>query len=145
VNVRAKDLVERLVTGVHRSVYSVSRGRIGGRGLGMPVVQLTTLGRRSGKRRRTMLAAPVTDGDRIVLVASHRGDDRHPAWFLNLRDHPDVELTMRGETRRMRARVASPDEKATLWPQIVEMCPDYGQYQRRTERDIPVVIVEPCA
>ena len=139
----AKDQTFRLVTGLHRALYSVSNGRVAGRGLGMPVVQLSTVGRKSGKRRQTMLTAPVVDGDRVVLIASYGGDDRHPAWFLNLRDHPDVELTMRGETKAMRARVASPDEKATLWPQVVDAYKGYAQYQQRTERDIPVVIVEP--
>jgi deazaflavin-dependent oxidoreductase (nitroreductase family) len=85
----------------------------------------------------------VQDGDRLVLVASYGGDDRHPAWFLNLRDNPEVELTMGGRTRPMRARVATADEKAELWPRVVDAYKGYGQYQRRTERDIPLVIVEP--
>jgi len=117
---RAEDVAARLVTGVHRAEYSASDGRLGGRTAGMPVVQLATVGPKTGKRRVTMLTSPVHDRDRIVLVAFYGGDDRHPAWFLNLRDHPDVELTMHGETRPMRARVASPDEKARLWPQIAD-------------------------
>jgi deazaflavin-dependent oxidoreductase (nitroreductase family) len=140
---RDKDVAARLVTGVHRAVYSASEGRLGGRTAGMPVVRLATVGRKSGQRRVTMLTSPVHDGDRIVLVASYGGDDRHPAWFLTLRDHPDVELTMDGETRPMRARVGSPDEKATLWPQIVDHADGYAGYQRRTARDSPVVILEP--
>ena len=90
-----------------------------------------------------MLTSPVQDGDRVVLVASYGGDDRNPSWFLNLRDNPDVELTMHGATRPMRARAASPDERAELWPRVVAAHKGYGQYQTRTEREIPLVILEP--
>jgi len=111
----------------------------------MPVVMLTTTGRRTGKRRSTMLTSPVSDDGRVVLVASYGGDPRHPAWFLNLREQPDVTLTMAGRERRMHARVASGDEKAALWPAIVAAYRGYGAYQRRTDRDIPVVVLEPYA
>ena len=110
----------------------------------MPVVQLNTVGRKSGKKRTTMLTSPVQDGDRVVLVASYGGDDRNPSWFLNLRDNPEVELTMHGRTRPMKARVATADEKAELWPRVVAAHKGYGQYQTRTEREIPLVILEPA-
>jgi deazaflavin-dependent oxidoreductase (nitroreductase family) len=110
----------------------------------MPVVLLITTGRKSGKRRSTMLASPVHDDERVVLVASFGGDPRHPAWFLNVRDHPDVEVTMAGRHRRMRARVATEEEKAALWPAIVAAYANYGAYQRKTERDIPVVVLTPA-
>jgi deazaflavin-dependent oxidoreductase (nitroreductase family) len=141
--VNPKDVAARLVTGFHEAVFRVSNGRVGNKGFGMPVVMLTTTGRKSGKRRTTMLTSPTQDGEGIVLVASYGGDDRHPAWFLNLRDNPEVEVTMRGQTRPMRARVASSEEKAELWPRVVAAYRGYGQYQKRTERDIPLVIVEP--
>jgi deazaflavin-dependent oxidoreductase (nitroreductase family) len=141
--VNPKDVVARLVTGFHEAVFRVSNGRVGNKGFGMPVVMLTTTGRKSGKRRTTMLTSPTQDGESIVLVASYGGDDRHPAWFLNLRDNPEVEVAMRGQTRPMRARVASSEEKAELWPRVVAAYRGYGQYQKRTERDIPLVIVEP--
>ncbi|MGH8983286.1 MAG: nitroreductase/quinone reductase family protein [Acidimicrobiia bacterium] len=133
----------RVATGFHRAVFRLSNGRLANSGFRMPVVELTTVGRKSGKRRSTMLTSPVQDGDSLVLVASYGGDDRHPAWFLNLRDNPEVEVTMRGATRSMRARVASPEEKAELWPRVVAAYKGYAQYQTRTERDIPLVIVEP--
>jgi deazaflavin-dependent oxidoreductase (nitroreductase family) len=139
----AKDIGARLVTGFHEAVFRISNGRVGNRGFGMPVLALTTTGRKSGKKRTTMLTSPVQDGDAIVVVASYGGDDRHPQWFLNLRDNPDVEITMNGKTRPMRARVASPEEKAELWPRVIEAYRGYGQYQRRTDRDIPLVICEP--
>jgi deazaflavin-dependent oxidoreductase (nitroreductase family) len=133
----------RGVTGLHSAVFRASNGRLLNKGMGMPVLELTTIGRKSGKRRTTMLTSPVRDGDVLVLVASYGGDDRHPAWFLNLRDNPDVEVTMGGETRLMHARAASADEKAELWPRVVTAYRGYAQYQTRTERDIPLVIVEP--
>ena len=139
----AKDIGARLVTGFHEAVFRISNGRVGNRGFGMPVLAMTTTGRKSGKKRTTMLTSPVQDGDAVVLVASYGGDDRHPQWFLNLRDNPEVEITMDGRTRSMRARVASPEEKAELWPRVVEAYRGYGQYQLRTDRDIPLVICEP--
>ena len=111
----------------------------------MPVVILTTTGRRSGRSRRTMLTAPLVDGNRVVLVASYGGDPRHPAWFLNLVDEPRVGLTLGGQIRPMRARVASAEEKVELWPAIVGAYRGYGAYQRRTDRQIPVVVLEPYA
>jgi deazaflavin-dependent oxidoreductase (nitroreductase family) len=80
-----------------------------------------------------------------VLVASNGGDDRNPTWFLNLRDDPDVQVTMGGTTRPMTARVADADEKATLWPRIVADHANYAGYQRKTTRDIPVVVLDPRA
>jgi deazaflavin-dependent oxidoreductase (nitroreductase family) len=139
----AKDMVMRVVTGFHKAVFRASNGRLANRGNGMPVLQLTTTGRKSGKRRTTMLTSPVQDGERMVLVASNGGDDRHTNWFLNLRDDPKVEVTMDGRTRPMRARVASPEEKAELWPRVVAAHGGYAQYQTRTDRDIPLVILEP--
>src|SRR5205823_8508686 len=82
----AKDMIMRAVTGFHRAVFQASHGRLANRGSGMPVLQLTTTGRKSGKRRKTMLTSPVRDGDRMVVVASNGGDDRQPKWLLNLRD-----------------------------------------------------------
>jgi deazaflavin-dependent oxidoreductase (nitroreductase family) len=138
-----KDVIMRVVTGFHRAVFQVSNGRLANRGYGMPVLQLTTTGRKSGKRRTTMLTSPVQDGDRLVVVASNGGDDRQPKWLLNLRDDPNVEVTTDGRTKAMRARVASPGEKAELWPRVVAAHRGYAQYQTRTDRDIPVVILEP--
>jgi deazaflavin-dependent oxidoreductase (nitroreductase family) len=137
-----KDLAARALNVFHRNVYHLTGGRIGGRGYGMPVVVLTTTGRKTGAQRSTMLTTPVHDTDRVVLVASYGGDDRHPAWFLNLRENPEVTLEIEGETREMTARVASDAEKAELWPEIVASHKGYAGYQEKTDRDIPVVILE---
>ena len=99
--------------------------------------------RKSGQRRTVMLTAPILEDDRIVLIASKGGDDRHPDWYRNLVDEPDVEITVGDTTWPMRARSASAEEKAELWPTVVEAYKGYAGYQKRTERDIPVVICEP--
>jgi len=139
---RPKDVVARILTGVHEQAFRASQGRLGGSAFGMPVVRLTTIGRRSGQPRATMLTAPMHDDDTVTLVASYGGDDRHPAWFLNLRDNPDVEVTMGGRTRKMRARIATAEEKAERWPTITKAYKGYAGYQKRTDRDIPIVILE---
>ncbi len=127
----------------HRALLKVSGGRLTSNLLGMPAVDLETIGRKSGQKRSTMLACPVHDDNRVVLVASRGGADHHPSWYLNLTDNPDVKVTMLGETRSMRARTASPEEKAALWPDIVAAYKYYEGYQKRSSRDIPVVICEP--
>jgi deazaflavin-dependent oxidoreductase (nitroreductase family) len=139
----AKDSFSRVVFGVHKQIFLTTQGRVGGKAFGMPVIMLSTIGRKSGKVRTTMLTSPVQDGDSVVIVASYGGDNRHPTWFLNLRDNPAVEVMMRGRTRKMNARVASSEEKERLWPRITGKYRGYSSYQRRTDRDIPVVILEP--
>jgi deazaflavin-dependent oxidoreductase (nitroreductase family) len=142
-NESIKDVFARGANVLHKAIMKGTRGRIGGTGFGMPVVILTTTGRKSGKQRETMLTSPVHDDQRVVLVASYGGDDRHPAWFLNVRDNPDVELEMKGKKRPMRAHVASVEEKKTLWPEVTAAYKGYAQYQTKTDRDIPLVILEP--
>jgi deazaflavin-dependent oxidoreductase (nitroreductase family) len=128
---------------VHRALLAVSGGRIGWHAGGMVVVELHTVGRKSGARRSTMLTAPIHRNGRYVLVASKGGDDRNPEWYENLCADPDVELSVRGTTKRLRARTASDAEKRQLWPEIVASYPGYSVYQDRTDRNIPVVICEP--
>src|SRR5258708_22565534 len=107
---KAKDLYYKTWTSIHEFTFKASNGRLAPRLYGMPVVMLTTTGRKSGKPRTTMLTSPAQDGENVVVVASYGGDARHPAWFLNLRENPGVEIMMLGRRRRMRARVASSDE-----------------------------------
>jgi deazaflavin-dependent oxidoreductase (nitroreductase family) len=137
------DLGLKTMSQAHRAIVRVSGGRVLGSAFGMPVVELHTVGRISGRPRSTMLTAPVIDGDRVVLVASKGGDDRDPDWFRNLMAHPEIELTMADRRRLMRARRASADEKAELWPRVAAAYKGYDGYQQRTERDIPLVICEP--
>src|SRR5215203_1753275 len=140
---KSKDAFYKVGTGIHRAVFNVSKGRIFGKAFGMPLVELVTTGRKSGKERSTMLAVPITDGDRLVLVASFGGDDRHPAWYLNLQANPEVRATIASTTRTMIARTATEEERAELWPQITSRYQGYARYQEGTERPIPVVILEP--
>jgi deazaflavin-dependent oxidoreductase (nitroreductase family) len=139
----SKDAFYKVGTGIHRAIFNIAKGRIFGRAFGMPLIELVTIGRRSGKARATMLSVPISDVDRMVLVASFGGDDRHPAWYLNLLSNPEVRVTMAGLTRTMIARIATEEERAELWPQIISVFEGYARYQKRTERPIPVVILEP--
>jgi len=139
----AADLALKAMNHIHRTVRTLSGGRLGNSLLGMPALELHTVGRKSGKPRQAMLTAPVHDEQRTVLVASKGGDDRHPEWYLNLLANPDVELTIDGRSHPMRARVASGQERADLWPTIVAAYRGYAGYQKRTQREIPVVICEP--
>ncbi|MGW5362795.1 nitroreductase family deazaflavin-dependent oxidoreductase [Actinopolymorpha pittospori] len=141
---RAKDVLYRCATRLHRAAFSASKGRLFGRAMGMPVVELITTGRRSGSERSTMLTVPIVEDGRIVLVASFGGDDRNPAWYLNLRANPKVRAVMAGTARRMVARTATSEERAALWPRIIATFQGYATYQSRTSRPIPVVILEPA-
>ena len=133
----------KMMNATHRAVLFVTGGRFPRSLFGMAPVELRTTGRKSGQPRLTMLTSPVHDEHRVVLVASKGGDDRDPQWYRNLTRNPDVEITMAGETKKMRARTASPEEKAALWPDIVATYKGYARYQERADRDIPVVICEP--
>ena len=138
-----KDAVFKVVTGFHRAVFDLTHGKLAGKAGGMPVVKLTTIGRKSGQRRTTMLTSPLVEGDNVVLVASYGGDDRDPAWFGNLVANPDVEVVMNGTTRKMRARVTEGDERTGLWEALTSKHANYAAYQRKTSRQIPVVLLEP--
>ncbi len=137
------DLQLKVINAIHRPLFRLSKGRIAGKGAGMPVLVLTTTGRKSGQKRPTMLTSPLQLEDSIVLVASRGGDDRHPDWFLNLEADPQVEVEMDGVTRPMTAHVADATEKADLWPKIVADHDNYAGYQKKTDRDIPVVVLTP--
>jgi deazaflavin-dependent oxidoreductase (nitroreductase family) len=145
VNVRstATDVMMKTMNLVHRGLLAVSGGRVGSTLASMPAVQLHTTGRRSGQRRSVMLTAPIHEDGRYVLVASKGGDDRHPEWYLNLVAQPNIELTIGKETVPFTARTATAEEKADMWPRIVSVYCGYAGYQRKTDRDIPVVICEP--
>ena len=136
----------KVMNAVHKVVLKLSFGKLGGNLLGMPVFELTTTGRKSGQPRKVMLTAPYQEGDTYVIVASKGGNDEHPAWFLNLRDDPKVQIAFPGEDPQpMTARIADDAERERLWPLIVEDHDNYAGYQRKTDREIPVVVLEPRA
>ncbi len=138
------DLMMKTMNTVHRTMLKVTGGRFGYDISNMPVLELTTIGRKSGQARSVMLTSPIQEGDTIVVVASRGGDDQHPAWFLNLRDQPDVQVSWKGATaKQMRARIADADERVRLWPMIVADHKNYAGYQRKTDREIPLVLIDP--
>ncbi|ART67420.1 nitroreductase [Mycobacterium dioxanotrophicus] len=137
-----KDSGAKLMNLAHRFVLTVSGKRLLAQPFGMPLVELHTVGRKSGQPRSCYLTTPVHDTKRVILVASKGGDDRDPDWYRNLQAHPDAELVLDGQRLKVHARTASPDEKAELWPNIVASYKGYANYQKRTTRDIPVVICD---
>jgi deazaflavin-dependent oxidoreductase (nitroreductase family) len=140
-----KDTLFRAVTSLHRAIFSATNGKVAGRGMGMPILVLTTTGRTSGKLRETMLSTPLVEGDTVILVASFGGDDREPSWCKNIRENPAVEIDMEGRKRAMTAHVADAAERADLWPKITSAHANYAGYQRKTDREIPVVILDPVS
>jgi deazaflavin-dependent oxidoreductase (nitroreductase family) len=125
----------------HIRRYIETNGEEGHMWRGAPTLILTTLGRKSGQPRRQALIYG-KDGDRFVVVASKGGADEHPAWYLNLSDSPEVEVQVLADRFRARARTATPEERSRLWPQMAEIWPDYNNYQKKTSREIPLVILE---
>ena len=107
---------------------------------GTTILLLTTTGRRSGEPRRTALIYREVDGE-YVVVASKGGAPQHPAWFLNLTAHPEVRLQVKDEEFPGRARIANDAERAKLWPLMTEVWPDYDNYQTKTNRQIPIVVI----
>jgi len=127
----------------HRVVLALTGGRYPKKVAGMKPVELHTVGRKSGKPYATLLTAPLYEPHRFVVVASKGGHTDHPDWYKNLVANPDIEVTVDDRTVPMRARTATPAEKAELWPQVVRVYKGYDGYQRNTSRDIPLVICEP--
>jgi deazaflavin-dependent oxidoreductase (nitroreductase family) len=140
---KPKDALYKAGTRIHLALFNLSKGRIFAKAHRMPFIELVTTGRKSGKERSTMLSVPIVEDERLVVVASFGGDDRHPAWYLNLQANPEVRVTVAGSTRTMIARTATEEERAELWPQITSTHGGYARYQERTERQIPVVILDP--
>ncbi len=135
-------VLNRLMKG-HVTAYRATGGLIGPRLPGAPpMLLLDHTGAKSG-RRRTSALVYVRNGDDLVLVASKGGHPRHPAWFHNLRANPDATVQVGRERRPVRARVATPQERRRLWPKAVATYRGYEGYQRRTDREIPLVILGP--
>ena len=138
------DSMLKTMNSIHRAVVKLSGGRMGWSAGKMPVLELTTTGRKSGQKRAVMLTSPVQEGDVYVIVASKGGEDEHPAWFLNLRDNPSVEVSVKGKpAQSMLARVATSAERDRLWLKVTATYKNYASYQKKTEREIPLVFLEP--
>ena len=137
------DFMFKAISGVHWALFKASGGKLLNKGAGMPVLVLTTTGRKSGEPRSTMLTSPLQFDGKVVVVASRGGDDRNPDWFLNLQADAAVEVEMDGSKRAMTAHVADVTEKADLWPKIIGPHANYAGYQKKTDRDIPVIVLAP--
>jgi len=130
------------VGGLHRAIYNLSGGRVLGGVMGMTVLEVTTKGAKSGKSRTVMLTVPIRHQGNYVVVASKGGDPKSPAWFHNMVANPDVEVKGEGKTTTMRARVATAQERSELWPKVKKSYKGYAGYEKKTTREIPLVILE---
>lgn len=134
----------RWMTKANTWVYRATGGRVGGRFMrGAPVCLITTIGRKSGQKR-TVALIYLQEGEDVILVASKGGMEHHPQWYLNMEANPDVEVEIGTTITPMKARRASDEEKAAYWPKLVEIYPDYEDYQARTTRNIPVMVLSPA-
>jgi F420H(2)-dependent quinone reductase len=123
-------------------LYRSTNGKLGSTFQKSPVALLTTTGRKTGEKRVSPLIY-LRDGERVIVVASRGGTDKHPLWYLNLKADPKVSVQIKEEVLQLRARDATAEERAQYWPRLVELYPPYADYQSWTERTIPVVICEP--
>jgi deazaflavin-dependent oxidoreductase (nitroreductase family) len=141
---RLSDTFVQVMSRANIALYRSTGGRVAGRVGKAPILLLTTTGRRSGAARTTPLLF-LRDGDRIAVVASYGGRPSHPSWYLNLRASPAVEVQVGRERFAATARTATLEEREQLWPRLVDMYGSYAAYERRTTREIPVVLLEPAA
>lgn len=137
------DFQLKTMNAIHRTLLKLSFGKVGWSAMGMPVVELTTIGRKSGQPRTTMLTSPLQRDGQTIIVASRGGDDTHPAWYLNLVADPKVTARIGGGApQQLVARVAEGDEREQLWQALTDAHDIYAGYQKSTSREIPVVVLE---
>ena len=136
------NVMERAFAGLHKGIYRASGGRLMGSFDGMPVLMLTTTGRKSGKARTTPLMY-IEENGTYAVVGSAAGRPQHPAWFLNLQASPEASVRIGKETRRVRARVADEAERDRLFGAFKTTAKRYAGYEQKTDRRIPVAILEP--
>ncbi len=132
----------RTILSLFTRLYKMSNGKIMGRIAGLNVLLLTTIGRKSGKTRTTPLGYFEHDGG-YVITASNAGSDKHPGWFLNLRDHPQVQVQIKDKEIQATAQIVSPELRNELWKKLVSLSPQYGGYATSTKRVIPMVLLIP--
>jgi deazaflavin-dependent oxidoreductase (nitroreductase family) len=134
----------RITGGIHNTLYRLTGGKVGGKMGNLPVLLLTSTGRKSGRpRTNPLLYAPAGDG--YAVIASKGGAPQHPLWYLNLQANPDAKVRVGRETRQVRARDAEGDERERLWRSLADVFPGYDKYAEKTSRRIPVVVLEPVA
>ena len=136
--------VFRLISAAHAFLYRLTSGKLGGRIGKGPILLLETIGRASGKRRMTPLLY-VADGDRLVVIASKSGAPRHQDWWLNLERNPRAQVQVGRRRMTVQAEEVTGPERERLWARLLEIYPSYQDYQRRTARQIPVIVLQPTA
>ncbi len=124
-------------------LYSVSGGRIGGKMGKVPVLLLTTTGRKTGKQR-TLPLVYIMDGSAYVITASAGGAEKHPGWFFNIRSNPQATIQVNDKRIQVTAEIAGAEKKPELWARLVAVAPNFAGYQKRTSREIPMVILHPA-
>jgi F420H(2)-dependent quinone reductase len=138
-----RDTSVRRWSGFHRWVYQLTGGGLGSRLVGNDMLLLTTRGRKTGADHTVPLLY-LSEDETIVLIASFGGRDHHPDWYLNLMEDPSVVARTKDRAMQLIARTASPAERESWWPKVVASYRDYAEYQRRTDREIPIVLLEPA-
>ena len=131
-----------LITSTNVWLLKVSNGRLGNSFLGVPVLLLSTTGRKSGQRRTQPLYYLET-GNQIVLVASNAGTAGDPAWLLNIKADPNVSVDVQGKIRQMKGHIGSAEEKAKLWPKLTALFPKWQMMEDRSKRSFKIVVLDP--
>lgn len=139
---RAARIGFKLFSAAHTAVYRLTGGKLGAKMGKSPVLLLETVGRKSGTRR-TIPLLYLSDGDRLVIVASKGGAPRDPDWWLNLKAKPRTMVEVGPRRLTVEAKQAGPEERARLWPKLTAMYPGYDAYQKKTAREIPVIVMRP--
>ena len=132
----------KLILKVMVFLYNVSGGRIGGKMGKVPVLLLTTTGRKTGKQR-TLPLIYIMDGSAYVITASAGGADKNPGWFFNIRSNPQATIQVKDKHIKVMAEIAGQEKKSELWARLVEVAPNFAGYEKRTSREIPMVILHP--
>ena len=141
-HIRLLKFLRKIITDGNLWMLRISKGQIGNSFLGVPVLLLTTTGRKSGKKRTQPLYY-LEEEERFILVASNAGNKSDPAWLLNLKSHPEAAADVLGEHIKMSGRIATKEEKAELWPKLIHLFPKWQMMEDRSERSFKVVILEP--
>lgn len=132
----------KLFMALHTALYRLTGGKFAGQIRGFPILLLTTVGRKSGQARTTPLGFLAYEGA-YVIIGSNGGADTDPAWVYNLRSNPRATIQVRDKTLEINAEFAGPDKRGAIWARLIEVAPMYANYEKATDREIPLVILRP--
>jgi deazaflavin-dependent oxidoreductase (nitroreductase family) len=133
----------RILGGMHTKLYRLTGGKVGGTIAKVPVMLLTTTGRKSGQPRTNPLLYTHAGDNGYMVIASKGGADQHPLWYRNLQANPVAEVTIGRKTQQVHARDAEGEERERLWRSLADLFPGYDGYAKKTSRRIPVVVLDP--